>query len=144
MGTLDCEEGEGNGGGGYFDVDEYDNGRREGVAHGEELVEALLALVFAGYEFDALLDCLDGLADVADGDDGGATEILAGDALDGGGHGGGVHHCLAVAVCTAEDLRHCGGVLGVFGVGFFVGDGEGVEDFVDGLFESEVNLCYGR
>ncbi len=131
-------------GGGYFDVDEYDNGRWEGVAHGEELVEALLALVLAGYEFDTLLDGLDGLADVADGDDCGAAEVFAGDAFDCGGHGGGVHHRLAVAVCTAEDLRHCGGVLGVFGVGFFVGDGEGVEDFVDGLFETEVDLFCGR
>jgi len=128
-----------------FDVYEDDDGRGE-FAGVEDLAKALFAFVFAADEFDALFDGVDCFADVADGYDGGAAEVLARDALDGCGHGGGVHHCLAVAVFAAEMamLLHGTGVFGVVCVRLFVRGWEGVEDLVDRLLETEVNhaICF--
>lgn len=88
-----------------FDVDEDDNGGSE-FAGVEDFSETFLAAVFAADEFDALFDGVDGFAGVSDGDDGGATEVLSCDAFDCGGHGGGVHHCLAESVFAPEVLGH--------------------------------------
>jgi len=125
-----------------LDVDEDDDGRFE-LAGVQDLANALLTLVFTLYELDALFNGIDGFSDVADGDDGGAAEVFACDALDGGRHGGCVHHGLAVAVFAAEMLGHHHRIFGVIGVGFLVVDGEGVEDLVDGFFEAEVDHAVG-
>ena len=51
---------------------------------------------------------------------------------------------MAVAVFAGDVAAHHARVFGFFGVGFFVGEGEGVEDFVDGFFEAEVDhaVCF--
>ena len=116
-----------------LDIDKDDDGRRE-LAGIENLLQTLLALLLALDVLDSLLDGFDGLADVANGDNGRATQILSRYALDGGGHGGCVHHGLAI-----HATLHGVGILGGVAVGLFVGDGQRVENLVDGLLEAHVD-----
>lgn len=105
-----------------LDIDKDDDGRAE-FSRRQDLVQSLLALVFAGHKFHALLHRVDGFADVADGHDRGPAQVFARNPFHRRRHGRRVHHCLTVSVLATDVAGHGAAVLGRFRVGLLVAHG---------------------